>query len=123
MTKQWFIPYNVPSSKNSKQWTGKILISSKATQDYKRATAKYYSLYGKEFREITENLPKPLKVSFTFIRGSKHKFDYINPLQTVQDIMVKYNWIEDDNADIIIPEFKPYIYDKKKSGVIIEINI
>lgn len=80
-------------------------------------------MYGKEFREITENLPKPLKISFTFIRGTKHKFDYINPLQTVQDIMVKYNWIEDDNADIIIPEFKPYIYDKKKSGVLIELNL
>lgn len=123
MVKQWFIPHNVPSSKNSKQWTGKILISSKATQQYKKATAAYYKLYGKEFREITENLPRPLRIKFTFIRGSKHKFDYINPLQTVQDIMVDNNWIEDDNSDIILPVFEPYIYDKSKTGVIIEINI
>ena len=123
MVKQWFIPHNVPSSKNSKQWTGKILISSKATQKYKKATAEYDKLYGKEFREITENLPRPLRIKFTFIRGNKHKFDYINPLQTVQDIMVDHNWIEDDNSDIILPVFEPYIYDKSRTGVIIEINI
>ena len=123
MVKQWFIPHNVPSSKNSKQWTGKILISSKATQKYKKATAEYYKLYGKEFREITENLPRPLRIKFTFIRSNKHKFDYINPLQTVQDIMVDHNWIEDDNSDIILPVFEPYIYDKSRTGVIIEINI
>ena len=123
MVKQWFIPHNVPSSKNSKQWTGKILISSKATQKYKKATAEYYKLYGKEFREITENLPRPLRIKFTFIRGNKHKFDYINPLQTVQDIMVDHNWIEDDNSDIILPVFEPYVYDKSRTGVIIEINI
>ena len=63
----------------------------------------------------------PVKVSFTFIRGSKHKFDYINPAQTTQDDMVTYDWIEDDNMENIIPVFEPYSYDKVNPGVEIKI--
>ena len=63
----------------------------------------------------------PVKIAFTFIRGTRHKFDYINPAQTVQDDMVKNEWIEDDNMEFIIPVFKKYRYNKEKPGVIIEI--
>ena len=35
--------------------------------------------------------------------------------------MVKYGWIEDDNADNLIPVFGLYSYDKENSGVIIEL--
>ena len=63
----------------------------------------------------------PVKICFEFVRGSRHKFDYLNPAQTVQDDMVKYGWIEDDNAEFIIPAFEKYSYDKKNPGVWIEI--
>ena len=63
----------------------------------------------------------PFYIEFTFVRGTKHKFDYINPCQTIQDLMVKYKWIPDDNADEIIPVFKPYQYDKEKPGVFINV--
>ena len=64
----------------------------------------------------------PLTITFTFVRGTKHKFDYINPCQTVQDDMVKYGWIEDDNCEFIIPIFEPYEYNKEYPGVWIEIK-
>jgi Holliday junction resolvase RusA-like endonuclease len=70
---------------------------------------------------MLEGKDKPYKVSFKFIRKSRHKFDYVNPLQTVLDLMVKYLWIEDDNADEIIPSFEPYEYNKEEPGVIIKI--
>ena len=35
--------------------------------------------------------------------------------------MVKHGWIEDDNADNLIPVFDKYKYDKKNPGVIIKI--
>ena len=41
--------------------------------------------------------------------------------QTVQDDMVKGGWIEDDNAEFILPVFIQYTYDKKNPGVYIEI--
>jgi hypothetical protein len=63
----------------------------------------------------------PVTISFKFIRGSKHKFDYINPAQTVQDLMVKNEWIQDDNCEYMIPYFEPYEYNKENPGVEIKI--
>ncbi len=118
---KWFIPGNVPSSKNGRRWTGKYFIASKTVMKYRKDTLSYYKKYASEFRKKAKKHKLPVTVAFTFIRGTKHKFDYINPAQTVQDDMVKNGWIEDDNMEYIIPVFKPYKYDKEKPGVIIEI--
>tara|TARA_R110001632_G_scaffold190875_1_gene311557 strand:- start:394 stop:774 length:381 start_codon:yes stop_codon:yes gene_type:complete len=119
--KKWFIPGNVPSSKNGRRWTGKYFIASKATMKYRKDTKSFFEKYALEFKKELKKHTLPVKVSFTFIRGSKHKFDYINPAQTTQDDMVSYGWIEDDNCEFIIPVFEPYSYDKEKPGVIIKI--
>ena len=104
-----FIPFNVSSSKNSKQWTGKMLINSKATREYIK------------FLELTKGLSTPLHISFYFIRNSRRRFDYINPAQTVQDLMVKYGYIEDDDVFNLVPYFHGYHVDKENPGVIIRI--
>ena len=118
---KWFIPGNVPSSKNGRRWTGRYFVSSKATTKYRKATAKYDDMYRKGFRKQLAKLELPVKISFKFIRGSRHKFDYINPAQTVQDDMVKHHWIDDDNCENILPVFEPYEYDKKNPGVEIKL--
>lgn len=119
--KKWFIPFNVPSSKNGRRWTGKYFISSKTVMNYRKNTKPFFEQHASAFREEYDKYEKPVKIGFTFIRGSRHKFDYINPAQTVQDDMVKHGWIEDDNADCIIPVFERYTYNKKEPGVFIEI--
>ena len=121
-----FIPGNVPSSKNSKRFVrtrnGKPrLIHSETAMRYIKATEWDYISGKKKFQDMIKGLEKPYYVSFTFIRDSKRKFDYVNPAQTVQDLMVKYGWIEDDNCEILIPVFEPYQYDKEKPGVIISL--
>jgi hypothetical protein len=119
---------NVPSSKNSKQLvhvkrkddpskTRPLFIDSKTVQKYKKNTEMFYASRGTEFKRLVEGLPKPYHVTFKFIRDSKRKFDYINPAQTVQDLMVKYGWIDDDNCDEIVPYFLPYETDKLRAGV------
>tara|TARA_Y100000356_G_C11115250_1_gene211807 strand:- start:212 stop:622 length:411 start_codon:yes stop_codon:yes gene_type:complete len=118
---RWFIPGNVPSSKNGRRWTGKYFIASKAVMNYRKATKDIYAKYADEFKAEVSKLTLPVKVSFEFIRGTRHKFDYINPAQTVQDDMVKHGWIGDDNAEFIIPAFEQYVYDKKNPGVWIEL--
>lgn len=118
---EWFIPGNVPSSKNGRRWTGKYFIASKSVMNYRKNTKSIYEKFASEFADAIKDMPLPIKVEFTFIRGSKHKFDYINPAQTVQDDMVKHGWIEDDNADFMIPFFGAFTYDKKEPGVIIKI--
>lgn len=118
---KWFIPGNVPSSKNGRRWTGKYFIASKTVVAYRKKTKEYYEKYAQEFKDELSNYELPVKIKFTFIRGTRHKFDYINPAQTVQDDMVKNGWIEDDNAEFIIPEFVQYEYNKEDPGVHIEI--
>ena len=118
---KWFIPGNVPSSKNGRRWTGKYFIASKTVMSYRKDTKQYYQKYAEEFKAEFEKYKLPVTIGFTFIRGTRHKFDYINPAQTVQDDMVDYEWIEDDNCDCIKPMFYNYSYDKENPGVYIEI--
>ena len=118
----FFILGNVPSSKNGKRWTGKYLIHSKTTMRYIKETKDDYLRLRKDFTEELKKLKPPYTISFKFIRNSKRKFDYVNPLQTVQDLMVKYHWIEDDNANFLLPVFETYEYNKVKPGVLITIK-
>ena len=119
--KEIYIPNNVPSSKNSKRWTGKFLIGSKTTMEYKKNVGEFYALYKKQFHNMVKDKKPPYRVEFTFIRDSKRRFDYCNAIQIVADMMVEYKWIEDDNADIFIPIFAPYQYKKNDGGVIIRV--
>lgn len=116
-----FITGNTPSSKNTKQWTGRYLVWSKLSQKYIRDTAAQWRDNKPIWLEMIRDKPYPLKVSFKFVRKSKHKFDYVNPLQTLLDLMVRYEWIPDDNADIILPVFEEYEYNKNNPGVFINV--
>ena len=124
---EWFIQgYSVPSKKNSRQnfvKNGKqISIPSKAHALYVKMTDMQYKVFGNEFKRSVEllGLTYPLRVEFTFIRSTKHSFDYCNACQTCEDIM-KGHWIPDDSADYIIPSFQPYQYDKNNPGVRIKL--
>ncbi len=129
-----YIPENVPSLKNSKQIIqipikgggGKkrpMLTSSKAVKAYEKKTVHYWKLNASKFTaEAKWHQGRPLNVAFKFLRGTRHKFDYTNALDTVQDLMVRYGWIPDDNADEILPVIKPYEYNKESAGVLIWIE-
>ena len=67
---KWFIPGNVPSSKNGRRWTGKYFIASKAVMNYRKATKQYYADYAKEFKAEVAKKGLPVRVSFEFIRGT-----------------------------------------------------
>ena len=104
MNKQFWIPGNVPSSKNSRSFNIAMRRSfvSKTAAKYMRDTKPYWLEYAEEF---VNSLPerRPVSVGFHFVRKTRHRYDFINPLQTVQDLMVKYGWLEDDNMDILVP--------------------
>jgi hypothetical protein len=118
-----FIPGNVPSSKNSRIYNSKTKRSfpSKTVQRYISMSKPFWVANKDKFLDMSKYSQYPMQVHFLFVRGTKHRFDYINPAQTVQDLMVDYNWVPDDNADYIIPVFEPYQYDKTKPGVYIYI--
>lgn len=116
-----YLKGNVPSSKNSKQWTGKMLIQSKTVRNYLKEYEIQYKLYANKFKEMIKNKEKPYYIGFYFIRDSKRKFDYNNLTQLPQDLMVKHKWLEDDNADYIVPIGLGYTVDKAKAGLIITV--
>lgn len=119
--KVFVINGSTPSSKNSRVYTGKHFIASKATRKWVLETEKYFKTQKDSFLEELSKHSTPYKIEFKFVRGSKHKFDYINPAQTIQDAMVKHGWIEDDNCTVMIPFFAEYEYDKENPRVEIRI--
>ena len=121
-----FIDGNVPSSKNGKRWTGKRLIGSKATIRYIKTSKKQLVEKKSEFHEMLEGKKKPYIIGYYFVRGTRHKYDWVNPVQTIQDLMVTHGWLEDDNITVMYP--KPFKikgkyghYDKECPGVFIKV--
>ena len=139
-----FIPFNVPSLKNSKVATTKGVFMSKTCRKYLQSLGvKSYSVARKEVEgyktrpnlfeaclddliEYTINGSAPFTVGFHFIRKTKAKFDYINAMQIILDLMTAHGVFEDDDCDNVIPyvlqiDGRNYSHDKDKPGVIIDV--
>jgi len=121
-----FCEGNVPSSKNGRRWTGKHFIPSKATVKWRKNTKWWWEKNKDLFKELINNKEKPLKIGFHFVRGTRHKYDWVNPLQTIQDEMTEMGWIDDDNVEEIVPfpfkVKKSYTsYNKEKPGFYIKV--
>lgn len=99
----FFCPTGTPSSKNSRQWTGKRFLPSKATTLWRTETQQWWEDNKEKFTDRLVGLEKPYLIGVHFVRKSKHKFDWINPMQTIQDEAVKYGYLDDDNCDEMIP--------------------
>ena len=123
-----FIPGSVPSSKNSKIFTrGRKLIWSKAASLYRKNSKESFILNREHFLSMLNGKEKPYIICFHFVRATKHKYDFVNVVQTIQDLMVEYGYIEDDNIDIMLPfpliiNNKYSSYNKENPGVYIEIK-
>lgn len=117
----FFIPTNTPSSKNSRVWTGKYFLPSAYTRKWIKKTKVDWESQRSRFLAAIAELPTPYFIEFTFIRKTKHKFDYINIAQAPFDEMTKHGWLTDDNADVVKPYFGDYLYDKHNPGLIIKI--
>jgi len=121
MNDWFFIPGNTPSLKNSKRIVrmGKMtkLIPSKRHEEYEKETEVFYSMLTEKFKRHTSNHTKPLSIAFYFVRDSRRKFDYTNAIDTVQDLIVKNGWIEDDNCTEMKPVISGYHVDKENAGV------
>ena len=116
-----FVPFNVPSSKNSKIATSKGVFHSKTVKKYlgklgiqtysvSKKTVKGYvtrpNLFRhvlKDFPELLENKKKPYLIGLHFVRDSKRKADFHNLAQIVMDLLVAHGFIEDDDMTEVFP--------------------
>lgn len=140
-----FIPFNVPSSKNSRVNTSKGSFASKTTKAYlnklgiqtysssKKLVKGYVNKPNlieqlrKDFLKQIEGKQLPLEIGFHFVRDSKRKFDFHNIVQVSLDLLTAHDIIVDDNMDCVIPyalklDDKFYSVDKENPGVWIKIN-
>lgn len=113
-----FIGKNVPSSKNGKRWTGKILIKSKLCQEYIKWSEPVFKankpLWDAQMNKVEQF---PIKVEFYFYRDSKRHWDFINIVQIIADIMQAEEYLEDDDTLHFIPVYAgEEVTKKNKSG-------
>ena len=113
------------SSKNSrmivKSGDKMVLLKSPACRKHIKPLEQQLVLNRYKWMEEIKDKKKPYRVCFKIYRKTKRLFDYINIVQQLQDSMVRCRWIDDDNADIIIPIFKQYEIDKDNPRVQIEV--
>lgn len=122
-----FIPYTTPSSKNGRgvSRTGHS-FPSKQTTKWKKLTKPFFLEAKSIFENITKNKQWPLLIGFHYVRGKDDLYDWINPMQTIQDELVHYGWFNDDNVYQLFPfpfqiQGKFTSYDKNYPGVYIKI--
>lgn len=139
----WFIPFNVPSSKNSRRnfvkhkndviqrdSKGKmksISLGSQLVEDYKIKTKSYWEKLAPVFKLkiAIGDIPKPYEIKFLFVRDSNRKADFHNLVQLPMDLMQEYGWIEDDDMKTALPyppdgDVKYLVH--KKGGVFIKLR-
>ena len=118
------IGQNVPSKKNSKIITkSKRVISSKLVQYYERWATPRLKEQLTTWQKMIQNKPLPLKVSFYFYRDSKRKWDFVNIVQVIADMMQKEGYLIDDDTKNFIPLYiGEEVTNKKEAGVIITIE-
>ena len=114
-----FVPFNTPSSKNSKVATSKGVFHSKTTGKYLSALGiQSYSSSRKEVKlyktkplifpkneliDLFKDVKYPCKIGVHFVRNKKTRFDFHNLVQVIFDLMVAFDIIEDDNIDCVLP--------------------
>lgn len=116
------IPLMCRSKKNSQSIivnprTHKLMIiQSKLYKEFEQECGYYLLKYKK-------NISTPVNLKCTFYVKDRRKRDIVNLLNAIQDILVKYGVIADDNYNIVKSvDGSRIIYEKGREETIIEIK-
>lgn len=116
------IPLMCRSKKNSQEIhincrTGKPFVSQGKLYKQFEAECGYYLF------KYKKNISTPVNLKCTFYVKDKRKRDIVNLLNAIQDILVKYGVIADDNYNIVKSvDGSRIIYEKGREETIIEIE-
>ena len=106
------IPLNPVTKKNSGRIVGSgkpRLIPSKAYADYERACG--FFIRGKTRAAINT----PVEITCRFYMKTRRRVDLVNLLNAIDDVLVHYGVIADDNSDIIISHDGSRVYYDKNN--------
>lgn len=116
------IPLQCRSKKNSEQ----IYINPKTRKPFVSQSKLYKEFEqncGYFLNKYKTNIDYPINLKCTFYVADKRKRDIVNLLNAIQDILVKYKVIADDNYNIVKSiDGSRIIYEKGREETIIEIN-
>ena len=116
------IPLHTIPKKNSQQ----ILYNSRTHRPFISQSKRYLEfekLCGFYLSKYQYNIDYPINLKCTFIVPNRRKRDIVNLLNSIQDILVKYGVIADDNYNIVAGiDGTRIIYKKGCSETMIEIE-
>lgn len=93
-----------------------MIIQSKLYKEFEQECGYYLLKYKK-------HISTPINLKCTFYVKDKRKRDIVNLLNAIQDILVKYDVIADDNYNIVQSiDGSRIIYEKGREETIIEIE-
>ena len=93
-----------------------MIIQSKLYKEFEQECGYYLLKYKK-------NISTPVNLKCTFYVKDRRKRDIVNLLNAIQDILVKYGVIADDNYNIVKSvDGSRIIYEKGREETIIEIE-
>lgn len=93
-----------------------MIIQSKQYLEFERECGYFLNKY-------KMNINTPINLKCVFIVPDKRKRDIVNLLNAIQDILVKYNVLEDDNYNIVASvDGSKITYEKGVEKTIIEIS-
>lgn len=99
------------------KYTGKpILVQSQRYLQFERDCGYFLKRYAK-------HIGTPVNLKVTFFVPDRRKRDLCNLLNGIQDILVKYDVLEDDNYNIVAGlDGSRIIYEKDREETVIEIE-
>ena len=116
------IPMNPRTKKNSQK-----IIRNPRTKALMIVQSEEYKQYEKDagwfLRQPAAPISEPINIKCIFYRDSRRRVDLTNLLEAIDDILVKYKIIADDNFEIIRGHDGSRVYiDKDRPRVEIEIT-
>ena len=116
------IPLLCRSKKNSQQ----IFVNKRTNKRFVTQSDLYKQFENDCFYflpRLKEPINRPVNLKCTFYVDTRRKRDLVNLLNAIQDILVKYGVIADDNSDIVVGvDGSRVIYRKNEPATIIEIT-
>ena len=115
------------SSKNSRRIVhtraGRtLIIKSKKAMEQEEELLELLFINKPKWVEMTKNKTYPLHVVFEITRRTHIRCDFINIIQNLADMMVKADYLPDDDTEHLLPVFKEVKYDKDNPNVKIYLN-
>lgn len=94
-----------------------IIVHKPIVKKYQKETEPLFLEIKKIFLEIKKTYSPPYILGFYFVRDSERRFDYINAMHIVLDLLQSHEMLSDDDTKQVLPIPLGYEKDAEEPGV------